>query len=416
MLAKAVRSSLSSLAVAPDRVIPPLLAAVYRAPLGRVDFSVFLTGRTGTFKTALATLCQQHFGAAMDAGSLPANFASTANALEELSFSAKDTLMVVDDFVATGGVGDNALHGIAERLFRAAGNHQGRTRMGGRGQLRAPRPPRALLLATGEEVPRGHSLRARLLIVELRQCEGNRTVLNRCQRAGQDGRLASAMGGYLAWIASRYEELQGWLTKRVQGLRGRAYGTVSAVHGRLPATMAELKGGWEIWLQFALDIGAVNSAEQAQLERRADKAFDEVAAAQLSYHQASDPALRFLRLLQVARAHGHAYVADRQGGVPDCPERWGWRRTRAGWVAGGTRIGWVKENDLFLEPAASYEVAQQIAGAERLPVGAQTLRHRLREQGLLASVDAAGEMLLVRRTMEGTARQVLHLKTSDLLK
>jgi hypothetical protein len=112
------------------------------------------------------------------------------------------------------------------------------------------RRPLQLMLATGEEVLRGHSLRARLLIVELRQCEVDQAVLNRCQRAWQDGRLASAMGGYLAWIACRYEELQGLLAKRVQRLRGRGYGTVSAVHARLPVTMAKLKGGWEIWLQY----------------------------------------------------------------------------------------------------------------------------------------------------------------------
>jgi hypothetical protein len=53
-----VRASLRFLSLAPDRISFPLLAAVYRAPLGNVDFSVFLTGRTGTFKTALAALCQ----------------------------------------------------------------------------------------------------------------------------------------------------------------------------------------------------------------------------------------------------------------------------------------------------------------------------------------------------------------------
>jgi hypothetical protein len=70
---------------------------------GEVDFSLFFTGRSGTFKTALPALCQQHFGAEMDARRLPGNFASTANALEELAFLAKDALLVVDDFVPTGG-------------------------------------------------------------------------------------------------------------------------------------------------------------------------------------------------------------------------------------------------------------------------------------------------------------------------
>ena len=57
----------------------------YRAALGKVDFSVFLAGKTGVFKTALAALCQQHFGSAMDASSLPTNFASTGNALQWLA-------------------------------------------------------------------------------------------------------------------------------------------------------------------------------------------------------------------------------------------------------------------------------------------------------------------------------------------
>ena len=159
----AVRASLRLLSLTADRIMIPLLAGVYRAALGATEFSLFLTGRSGTFKTALAALCQRHFGAAMDAGHLPAHFESTAGALEELAFLAKDALMVVDDFVPTG-IGDGALHSLAERIFRSAGNRQGRNRLNGL-SLDSARPPRALLLATGEDLPRGHSLRARLLTI-----------------------------------------------------------------------------------------------------------------------------------------------------------------------------------------------------------------------------------------------------------
>src|SRR6266849_3206831 len=86
-----------------------------------------------------------------------------------------------------------------------------------------------------------------------------------------------------------------------------------------------------------------------------------------------------------------------------------------GWVPQGTRVGWVARSDLFLEPAASYHVAQQAAGVERLAVSEQTLRHRLREHGLLASLDVGRQMLLVRRTLEGCPRQVLHLKATQLV-
>ena len=63
----------------------------------------------------------------------------------------------------------------------------------------------------------------------------------------------------------------------------------------------------------------------------------------------------------------------------------------------GTRIGWVAGSDLYLEPEASYQVAQQLAGAERLAVSERTLRSRLRERGLLVSTDVGRKMLTVRR-------------------
>ena len=88
-----------------------------------------------------------------------------------------------------------------------------------------------------------------------------------------------------------------------------------------------------------------------------------------------------------------------------------------GLVGGGlrkARIGWISDRDVFLEPTVSYQVAQQVAGGECLVVSEQTLRHRLRARGLLASIDIGRQMLLVRRMVEGCQRQLLHLRSSDL--
>jgi len=351
----------------------------------------------------------------MDASRLPANFASTANSLEHLAFSAKDALLVVDDFVPTGGSADNLLHGVAERLFRSVGNRQGRNRMGSNGQLRSSQSPRALLLATGEEVPRGQSLRARLLMVEVQPGDVNRGSLNECQNAAQHGHLAAAMGAFLTWIAGRHEQLQQLLDRRVRELRNQY---PRAPHARLPTTLAQLQCGFELWLQFAYEAKAINREERVELERRNVQALAELTALQTKYHQASDPALRFISLLGAALACGCGHVADRSGHAPASPEHWSWRRKASGrgWVAQGVRIGWVSNSDLFLDPAVSYRVIQQMAGAERLAVSEQTLRHRLREHGLLASVDVGRQMLLVRRTLEGSTRQVLHLRVGDLLR
>jgi hypothetical protein len=414
-IVEAVRASLSCLSVAPDRISFLLLAAVYRAALGKVDFSMFLAGQTGVFKTALAALCQQHFGASMDATNLPANFASTGNALEGIAFHAKDALLVVDDFAPAGGHGDRELDHIAERLFRAAGNRQGRSRLGSNGSLSSPKPPRALVLATGEQVPPGRSIRARLLVLEVGTGEVDRTALSQCQHAGQQGRLSGAMGAYLVWVAGRYEELQARLKARVVEIRREGRGR--SIHARLPTTLAELQSGWEIFLDFALEVGAIGKREKQELEDRSQRALAELADRQAKYQLAADPASLFVCLLKAALAQGRAHVADRTGGAPEDAAAWGWQQEPSGrgWMPRGQCIGWVGGQDLFLEPVVSYQVARALGGAESLQLSEQSLRRRLHDHGLLASTDPGREMLTVRRTLAGFPRQVLHLNAAVLL-
>ena len=70
-LTSAVRASLRLADLAPPAISFPLLAATYRAVFGEADFAVHLVGETGAFKSELAALHQQHFGAGMNRLRLP---------------------------------------------------------------------------------------------------------------------------------------------------------------------------------------------------------------------------------------------------------------------------------------------------------------------------------------------------------
>lgn len=167
-LVRAIRASLGVLGVAPDRVTLPIYCAIWRAVLGIVDTSIHLSGQTGSGKSQIAALAQQHFGAGLDAKHLPASWDSTANALQAICFYTKNALVVVDDFVPKGSASDVArIHREADRLLRAQGNHAGRQRMSADAKIRPPKTPRGLILSTGEDVPKGNSLRARLVVVEM---------------------------------------------------------------------------------------------------------------------------------------------------------------------------------------------------------------------------------------------------------
>jgi hypothetical protein len=96
---RAIHASLDFLRLTNDSMLPSLmLAAIYRAPLGGADFSVWLYGSTGFFKTAVATLAQAHFGSGYRPQTLPGSWNDTGGALLEKAYLFKDALCVFDDF------------------------------------------------------------------------------------------------------------------------------------------------------------------------------------------------------------------------------------------------------------------------------------------------------------------------------
>jgi hypothetical protein len=410
----AVRASLGFLDLAEWRLTVPVLAAVYRASLGDVDFGVHVAGPSGVFKSEMAALAQQHYGPELDARHLPGSWSSTANSLELSAFLAKDAVLVVDDFAPTGGGADlQRLHREAERLFRAQGNQAGRARMAADGSMRQGKPPRGLILSTGEEIPRGQSLRARLFINEIGPGDIDVDKLTACQRDAAAGLYARAMACYLAWVAPSYGQIQARLPEMVAELRAQA--AADGMHARTPGIVASLAVGFRFFLQFAELAGAISAPERGRLRSESWQALLAAADLQVVKQEAAEPAKNFLRLLAAVLASQRAHVAGIDGDAPEAPARWGWRKhllnSLVEWLPQGRRIGWTDGQALYLEPDASYSEAARLAAEqnEGLTVAPVTLRRRLRERGFLASEDPARGTLLVRRKLEGGTKNVLHL-------
>ncbi len=428
-LAAAIRVSVALLCgLAPDRVAFPLLAAVWRAALGEapgpIDLYLHLAGLHAVGKSELAALCQQHFGPTMDRLHLPGGWSSTANAMERLAFAAKDALLTVDDYAPRGAPGDKQrLERDADRLFRGQGNRQGRQRMRRDGSLDADRPPRGLILSTGEDTPSGQSLRGRGLILEVSPGDVVLAHLTPHQTNAAAGRLAAALAGFVCWLAPKYGELRERLPAERAALRDRAQtGTGSA---RTPGVVADLALGMERFLDFALTVGAIRAPEQVELSRRCWQALQEAAAAQARHIEAAEPCGYFLRLLAGVLASGRGHVAAPDGEAPDNAVRWGWRTVTAGsgdnargeWRPQGHRLGWLDGEDLYLEPEATYAEAQALAReqGDGLPVQARTLWKRLDERGLLAGRDDTRQRYTVRRRLGGhDRREVLHFRPDTL--
>ncbi|AWM37121.1 hypothetical protein GobsT_49550 [Gemmata obscuriglobus] len=423
----AVRASLGLLdGLVPDAVAFPLVATVYRAGLGPADFALWLSGLTGAQKSELAALAQQHFGAGMTRSRLPGNWASTDNALEGLAFTVKDAVLVIDDFAPPTSRADaDRQHRTAERLIRGQGNSAGRQRMRADGTLRPPKPPRGLILATGEDVPRGHSITARLGVVAVRRGDVNLARLSACQKDAADGLHAAAMAGFIAWLAPRYANVRGGLdAERVQ-LRDQFVGQFS--HARTPDIIANLLLGLRYLLAFAGDIQAIDRPQREELWRRGEVAFRALAGQQGEHQRAADPVARFPEMLGAVLSSGRGHLAGPDGKEPGAPPSvaaWGWdaRESRTGFGEArvscqprGRKIGWVAGEEVYLDPDSAFAALSELAHeqGQAYPVTQQTLYRRLKESGVLVRTD--GDRTAYPVTLEGVRRRVLVLAADFLL-
>jgi len=416
-LPDSITSSLDLLDLGPKHITFTLFAAIWRAALGNTDFSLHLAGATGVFKTEVAGLIQSFFGTGFNARSLPGTWSSTENALEELCFLAKDAIIVVDDFAPTGSSHEvYRYHKKADRVIRAQGNRSGRGRLMSNGTLKRSRPPRGMMLSTGEDIPAGQSLRARLMVLELSQDDVQKDNLSRCQGTAYTGLYAKVMSGFLRWGASRYEEIRTRLKERIPELREQA--SKEGQHNRIPTIVAELYAGFEVFADFAAD----HNVHVEKLRDECWRYLCEAAQAQARHQEASEPTTVFLQLLNSAISSGEAHVADRKGNAPkeERPETLGWvvleeNDYSPDWKAQGARVGWIDGDDLYLDPSAVFKAAQRMAtDTDRISVQKNTLMKLLRERGHLRIWDKGRGKNTVRQTLQGKRRNVLHLGASVL--
>ncbi len=415
-LRDAVRFSLELLdGVAPDRIMFPLVSLAMRTVLGNVSQSGYISGSTGLGKSTLAAVICSFFGEFSSPEDLKVSWASTPNWIETMAFAAKDNLLVVDDFNPVGTSADVArMNKDADRLLRAQGNSAGRGRLNSEGRAKTARPPRGALLCTGEDIPAGHSLRARLMIAEI---EKGDLDLARLATIGADrGTLTLAMSGFVRALAGSLDLARNRRDTFVAEVRDMYFSR--AQHPRTATNAADLLFGFVVFTEFAESIGAIDDDELSSLRERAVNALLEVVHRQSTFLSSTNPVEVFLRQLDALLRSGRAHLVDHSTGLrPDdetTARLTGWRaketKQAREWHPGGQKIGWVdSENDsIYLIPEAAFHAIQSLAAgsADRIPLSLRTLRKNLREAGALVSWDDKRTTKKVR--VEGSPTNALH--------
>jgi hypothetical protein len=262
----------------------------------------------------------------------------------------------------------------ADRIFRGQGNNAGRGRMRQDGvTLRDPAPPRGVTLSTGEDVPRGESLQARVWNLEVSPGDIDFDKVKACQKEGAAGLYAECMSAFLKWVAPQYVAVTARLRELAEKYSLKA--TRGGQHARTPEIIANLMAGMCLFVGFAREVGAISEDEGKEIRTDTWKSLLQAAAAQTRGLTSEDPARRFLELIGAAILRGDAHLGDARGGGTTALK--------------GRLVGWWNSDrdTIWLDLDSAFAVAQELARqqAEPFPVRMKTLGNRLKDRGLLAT-------------------------------
>ncbi len=399
-----------------------LVGAAFRATLSyftKSTVSVFVQGTTGTYKSATVGCVQAFFGKNFNGTHLPENWSSTGNALEKKAFLCKDAAFVIDDFVARGTPSEvSRLHRDAERVLRAQGNQSGRDRLTSTTALRGAYIPRGMILATGEDVPNGHSLQARCVILSVRKGATDINILTVLQKLAEEEVLAQLMSNFLSWVAGKAD------AKQINDLMKIAHSDCmiklpTSGHTRMRDNLASLMSGVWLLLQFGKELCDFSEGDITRLKSATLNAANKVADLQITADKEASDADRFIELLRSSLIMGAAHLANERGGRPKDFCNWGWKVTGADKyekVEGqGTKIGWTFNESICLDMKAALSVIKPLSTrlGNHLGSSERAINKALFEAGMLAKCDEGRHKTKV--SVEGRRVPVICLPVSCVM-
>lgn len=363
------------LTMLPADVAAPIIGYAFRTFLGKPRGSIHLMGAPGTGKTVVARVCgmswtstafHEHGHTSLFTGGDKMDDSMRALAL--LMHSAKDSLMLVDEFKGrTAQERVNALH----TLFW---NGQERSVSTTQGQIRrSSGPPRCGLVTTGEVGSVGSSATRTLTLAINRDVVSDPvSVWSRLESEGSRSWRAQLGASFVQWLAADHDAKISAAQRYGSGaatVAWRQFCTslphTEGLAGRLVAIAADITVGWSVLVQFLIDCGAVSTERANQIWQWAMGGL----ATQLSAqdHSVGDGAEQLLSLMREAMTSGAGHATDRASGeVPaaglggpaddaEVARAFGWvsrgARSESGtqaWSPRGNHVGVVDSADRML--------------------------------------------------------------------
>ncbi|MCC6543094.1 MAG: primase C-terminal domain-containing protein [Nitrospirae bacterium] len=376
---ESIKASLSFIDVGNRCVTLPLWSFTYLSLLTSLlepypNFSGYIAGDTGTFKTTLAVLLLSHFGT-FNATHL-SNLSDTANALEKRAFTLKDAMLCIDDYhPSTSKIGSQQMEATVQKIIRSCSNRTGRHRLNSDSTEKGAYEPRGGILFTGEEIPQLQSTIARLMVNEIKKGDIDRARLTALQ--AQAHLLPHAMSSFIHWIRENMKDVLATFPTRFIQLRDKAFR--DDAHKKLPDQQAFLQFALETVLSWMTDRKVISELEASSLSQEGWGIFTKLADKQNRRIESEDPVDRFKEILRVLIAQDKIKIEEKDDSLTSK-------------VIGhekGELIGYYDELFIYLLPPALWHGIQKYSIAEGtcFPFSKRTFFRMLATRGLIVTAD-----------------------------
>lgn len=249
---------------------------------------------------------------------------------------------------------------------------------------------------TGEDLPpTNESTLGRLIVIDIGKGSLQLDRLAAIQDKAE--MLPHAMRGFIEWLAPKMAP-EADKFRQLRGATASSYrAQLSGVHERIPNSLAALATGFGSFLDFALEVGAIDHDFHDHLTASMDDAFLTIARKQNANVEGMKPTEKYLSSLRALLVQGRVVLAtkDQQLDLVTLPHSRG--------------IGWLDGDHVYLVPDLAWEAVEQFHAREGWPYRKTQLHKQLADQGIIIREDNGDDTesrLTCRRTLGGSIKRV----------
>lgn len=361
-----------------------LIAAVIRAVLGdalRPDFTVFLVGRTGSFKSSIAAAIQAFFGGNFNKDTLPAHWSSTSLALGKILTMLNHVVCVIDDFKYKNQNQQQKVNDDLDQVLRGVSNSSPRLTKPDLDAGKTQVEYAVLPIVTAETVPIGAdpSLHARVVYLDIQPGDLDTPECKQVYQDAENGVFAQMLSNFIQYYIDNEDEVKKRFVSGVDKYALEIESTCDIEHKRVISNFAQLLASYAAFLRYQIAIKSLKKEQAKEQFFKGKKLIIDLATRQHEIISTKSVQNAISEAFETAIKEGEVYFGDVS--EPDIDSR---QEVTHGWRDRDSGITYVNEkfDPTLIAPYVLKEVKASV------PDTKQKFWIKMKALGMLAQTDS----------------------------